>query len=369
MFPLTEDQQLFEATTGQFLTARYASERIREMRYAPAFEPGIWKQGAELGWTSLLVSESDGGGSISGNGLLDLLIVAHHFGRLAAPGPLQVTNVVALALGRWGSREQRTGPLAELLSGACCATWPGVATKIAVTATGSDLVLDGVLACVESAADAEYLLVSAVGELPPAQYLVPLSAPGIELAALDGLDLTRRFHRVTLTDVRVPDAARVGEPGQGAAQDAALLDVMAVLQAGEIAGAMQRAFELTLQWTFDRYSFGRPLASYQEIKHRVADLRMQLEACEALAARAARAVGEQASDASTWAAAAKAYAGTHGPELIQDCIQLHGGIGVTFAHDLHLFLRRAVTDAQLFGTPERARQRVAQLIDTAGAAR
>jgi alkylation response protein AidB-like acyl-CoA dehydrogenase len=131
---------------------------------------------------------------------------------------------------------------------------------------------------------------------------------------------------------------------------------------------MHRAFEMTLQWTFDRYSFGRPLASYQEIKHRIADLRMHLEACEAVAARAARAVGEQAPDASTWAAAAKAYAGRHGPELIQDCIQLHGGIGVTFEHDLHLFLRRAATDAQMYGTPAGASRRVAQLIEPAGAA-
>ena len=315
--------------------------------------------------------EQLGGGSISGNGLLDLLIVAYHFGRHAAPGPLLVTNVVALALARWGNPQQRTGPLAALLAGDACAAWAGPAdlgVRASADASGDGVVLDGTLACVESVADASHLLVSAAGELPAAQYLVPLSAPGIERAPLEGLDLARRFHRVRLTGVRLPAGARVGEPGRGAAQDAALHDVMAVLQAGEIAGAMHRAFELTLQWTFDRYSFGRPLASYQEIKHRVADLRMHLEACEAVAARAARAVGEQEPDAGTWAAAAKAYAGRNGPEMIQDCIQLHGGIGVTFEHDLHLLLRRAATDAQLYGTPERASRRVARLIDAAGAA-
>jgi alkylation response protein AidB-like acyl-CoA dehydrogenase len=229
-------------------------------------------------------------------------------------------------------------------------------------------VLNGAVACVDAAADTHHLLVSAEMDRTITQYLVPMAAPGISLSAMEGLDLTRRFHRVTFTDVRVPVEARVGTAGQGGEQDAALRDVMAVLQAGEIAGAMQRAFEMTLAWTFDRYSFGRPLASYQEIKHRVADLRMHMEACEAVAARAARAVGERAPDASTWAAAAKAYAGRHGPEMIQDCIQLHGGIGVTFEHDLHLFLRRAVTDAQLYGTPEHASRRVAQLIGTESAA-
>ena len=321
--------------------------------------------------------EADGGGSISRNGLLDLLIVAYHFGRHAAPGPLLATNAVAFALGRWGSVEQRRGPLADILSGAEVAAWAGPtgpAAGVHATSAGEHVVLDGVVACVDGAAQAAHLLVCAgssvpdVPDVPASQYLVPITASGISLAPLEGLDLTRRFHRVTFNGVRLPAAARVGAPGRGAEQDAALRDVMAVLQAGEIAGAMARAFEMTLQWTFDRYSFGRPLASYQEIKHRIADLRMHLEACEAIAARAARAVGEQAPDASTWAAAAKAYAGRHGPEVIQDCIQLHGGIGVTFEHDLHLLLRRAATDAQFYGTADDANQRVAQLIGTAGAA-
>jgi alkylation response protein AidB-like acyl-CoA dehydrogenase len=368
MFTLTADQELFQATTAHFLAAHYSTERIREMRYAPAFEPAIWTQGADLGWTSLLVSEDDGGGSISGNGLADLLVVAYHFGHHVAPGPLLASNGVALALSRWGTAQQRRGPLADILSGAAVAAWAGPANGLHAARAGEHVLLNGSVACVDGAADAHHLLVSADGDVPISQYLVPISAAGITLAPLEALDLTRRFHRVTFNGVRLPASACVGEPGNGADQDAALLDVIAVLQAGEIAGAMHRAFEMTLQWTFDRYSFGRPLASYQEIKHRIADLRMHLEACEAVAARAARAVGEQAPDASTWAAAAKAYAGRHGPELIQDCIQLHGGIGVTFEHDLHLFLRRAATDAQMYGTPAGASRRVAQLIEPAGAA-
>jgi alkylation response protein AidB-like acyl-CoA dehydrogenase len=373
MFTLTADQELFEATTAQFLAAHYSSERIRALRASTSpFEPAIWKQGADLGWTSLLVPEADGGGSVSGNGLLDLLVVAYLFGRHAAAGPLLGANVVALALGRWGSPQQRRGPLADILSGAGVAAWAGPAGPTVVvqaTAAAEHVVLTGSVACVDGVADAHHLLVSAEGDVPISLYLVPITAPGISLAPLEGLDLARRFHRVTFTDVRLPVTARLGEPGQGSVQEAALLDVAAVVQAAEIAGAVQRAFEITLLWTFDRYSFGRPLASYQEIKHRIADLRMHVEACEAVAVRAARAVGEQAPDASTWAAAAKAYTGRHGPEVIQDCIQLHGGIGVTFEHDLHLFLRRAATDAQLFGTPDGASRRVAELIETAGAVR
>jgi alkylation response protein AidB-like acyl-CoA dehydrogenase len=355
MFPLTDDQRLFEATTAQFLTTHHPPESIRGLRErASVFDQAEWSQGAELGWTSLLVDEADGGGSINGNGMVDLLIVAYHFGRTAAPGPLLVTNVVAYALGRWGTPEQRVSPLAELLTGSGCATW-ACAADVRVTQSGDDVVLDGVVPCAEAVAESAHLLVSG--------YLVPRPSPGVELTPLEGIDLGRRFHRVTLREVRVPASAAVGDEEL----DSALLDVMAVLQAGEIAGAAARAFEMTLQWTFDRYSFGRPLASYQEIKHRIADLRMHVEACEAIAARAARAVGERAADAASWAAAAKAYTSRHGPEVIQDCIQLHGGIGVTFEHDLHLFLRRAATDAQLYGTPEAAYRRVAQLVAAAGA--
>ncbi len=120
-------------------------------------------QGAEFGWTSLLVDEDHGGGSISGNRLLDPLIVAYHFGRCAAPGPLLVTNLVALALARWGAPEQRRGPLAELMSGTASATWAGPGSQPGARPAGDGVALDGILACVESASDCAYLLAFALG--------------------------------------------------------------------------------------------------------------------------------------------------------------------------------------------------------------
>ena len=369
MFTQTADQELFEATTVQFLAAHYPPSRIRELRAAPStFDRELWRRGAELGWTSLLVPEQLGGGAISDNGLLDLMIVAFQFGRHAAPGPLLGTNAVAYALSRWGSLAQRQGPLVDLLTGEATAAWAGAAGSragngVVATADGHDVLLNGTLSLVDGAADIDHLLLAVDGN-QPAHYLFPMATPGIELMPLEALDLTRRFQRVTFQGARIPVSASVGAPEL----EAGLVDVMAVLQSGEIVGAMHRAFEITLKWTFDRYSFGRPLASYQEIKHRVADLRTHLEASEAIALRAARAVGEQSADASSWAAAAKSYVGRHGPEVIQDCMQLHGGIGVTFEHDLHLFLRRAATNAQLFGAPDEFSRRVARLIEVGAGA-
>ncbi|ADP82297.1 acyl-CoA dehydrogenase domain-containing protein [Pseudofrankia inefficax] len=314
--------------------------------------------------------EGSGGGSISGNGLADLLPVAFQFGRHAAPGPLIGTNVVAAALGRWGSTDRHGAPLSELLDGDATAAWAPVPrrhragpsnTPVRAVRSGDGFVLDGTVPRVEAGAPTGCLLVTALVDDAPSHFLVPLDAPGVQVSQLRGLDLVRRYSAVTFQEVTVAASAQV----DGAVDDEVLLDLTAVLQAGEIVGAMERAFAITLQWTRDRYSFGRPLGSYQEIKHRMADLRTQLEASAAVTEKAARRVGEGAPDASTWASAARAHAGRVGPELIQDCVQLHGGIGVTFEHDLHLYLRRATVDAQLFGTPGAFTDRVVRLAEAA----
>jgi alkylation response protein AidB-like acyl-CoA dehydrogenase len=120
--------------------------------------------------------------------------------------------------------------------------------------------------------------------------------------------------------------------------------------------------EMTRQWAFDRYTFGRPLASYQEIKHRFADMTLWLEASKATVVAAARAVSTHAPEAPELVSAAASYVHDHGPELGQDCVQLHGGIGVTWEHDLHLYLRRVTLNALTFGTVRDHRERLAALV-------
>lgn len=374
MFTQTADQNLLEATTADYLRATWTPTRIRELsRLDSTFDPALWQRGADLGWTALLVPAGSGGGSVSGNGLTDLIAVAFQFGRHAAPGPLIGTNIVAAALGRWGLKEHHGGPLAQLLAGAATAAWgyaprtgPRAGDPVRVEHSGDGVVLTGTVAVVESDAPSGYLLLSAAdAQGTRSHYLIPWDAPGVRAAPLGGIDLTRRYRAVTLAQVAVPATARVGEPGAADDHDEQLLDLSAVLQSAEIVGAMERAFTITLQWTQDRYSFGRPLGSYQEIKHRMADQRTQLEASAAVTAKAARHVGENAPDARLWASAAKAYVGQVGPELIQDCVQLHGGIGVTYEHDLHLYLRRATVDAQLSGPPAFFADRLVSLTETA----
>jgi len=360
MFATTPDQDVLESATRRFLEANEPVERIRELAVRErTFEPDRWREGAALGWTSLLVPDEAGGGSVSGNGLADLLIVCALFGQHAAPGPLLGTNAVAAALGRWGSPAQQAGPLAELLDGRAVGAWGHTSTCLAPGSSRSTVrstldergvVLSGRVALVEGACEAAHVLVTADGPEGRTQLLVPTAAQGVELVGLRGIDLTRRYDEVVLHGVVVGPDAQVGAAGSADEHDAHLLDVVATMLLGEMVGAMDRAFALTLEWTVDRYSFGRPLGSYQAVKHRVADLRTQVEASEAVAARAAEAVGRGEPDGRAWARAGMAYVAQRAPELIQECIQLYGGIGVTYEHDLHLFLRRATTDAQLFGS-------------------
>lgn len=126
---------------------------------------------------------------------------------------------------------------------------------------------------------------------------------------------------------------------------------------------MQAAFDMTVEWAFDRYSFGRPLASYQALKHRFADMLTWLEASHAIADAAAGAVEARAPDAGELVSVAKAFIGDYGAELLQECVQLHGGIGVTFEHDVHLFLRRFTVNRTLAGTPADHRQHLATMLD------
>ena len=177
--------------------------------------------------------------------------------------------------------------------------------------------------------------------------------------------MVRRYARIEFSGVQVPASALVGEPG-GAADDVEhQVRIAGVVQSAEMTGAADAAFDITLDWAFSRYSFGRPLASYQEIKHRFADMKMWLEASHGLADSAARHVSRDDADTSIAVSAAKAYAGQYLAELIQDCVQLHGGIGVTFEHDLHLHLRRVVLNRALHGTPAEHRRRVADLMEGA----
>jgi len=372
---LDRDQELFRETTAKLLDELVPVGELRRRRDDPdGFDDGYWRRGAELGWTSLLVGEENGGGSIGGKGLVDLALVAYEFGRHAAPGPLVVTNVVAATLSESGDGGHGS-VISELLSGRSIASWclgetepnspfDGVAMQIGVD--GSDVVLNGIKRPVESGARADQLLVTGRTGDGMTQVLVPAGAAGVSVTPMHTIDMTRRFSVITFEDVRIPSSAIVGDVGKADEQVRRQLQRAVAIVNAEAVGAMQSAFDITVEWAFDRYSFGRPLASYQELKHRFSDMKTWLEASQAISDAATDAVASGSPDAEELLAAAKAFIGDYGSELMQDCVQIHGGIGVTFEHDLHLYLRRHTVDRALFGTPAEHRQRLCDFVERHG---
>ena len=372
LLELTEDQQSLRETTARYLSNTVPVGQLRKLRdHALGYEEDYWRQGAELGWTSLLVPEERGGGNVSGRALVDATLLAHEFGRHAAPGPFVSCNLAAAALG--AEDPGHHGPvLADLLSGSAVAAWcfaedhphghrpEGLTLEASIH--GHEVVLDGVKRPVESAAPASHLLVTARTGDGLTQVLVPTAAAGVSLEPMHSVDLTRRFWVVRLENVTLPVDAVVGEAGGADVQVEHQLRMALVLLAAESVGAMERAFEMTVEWAFDRYSFGRPLASYQELKHRFADMKTWLEAGHAVTDAAAAAVDAHGADAAELVSAAAAFVGHFGAELLQDCVQIHGGIGLTFEHDLHVLLRRVTLNRTILGTPSLHRRRIAALL-------
>jgi alkylation response protein AidB-like acyl-CoA dehydrogenase len=277
--------------------------------------------------------------------------------------------VVASALDASGSAAHLE-VLEELLSGTATAAWcygepaphDGLGDiHLSITRDGSEVVIDGVKRPVEGGADAQYLLVTGRSDAGLAQVLVRSDAPGVNAKRLASADLTRRFAEVTFNQVRVPADAIVETGINADDQVARQLHLALTLHAAESVGAMQRAFEMTQAWAADRYSFGRPLASYQAIKHRFADMASWLEGSHAISDAAITALDANAPDAEELVHAAAAFIGERGGELLQECVQLHGGIGVTFEHDLHLFLRRVTVNRAAYGTPAQHRRKVGML--------
>lgn len=370
---LTNDQKTFQQTARKAIEKEIPLTKIREMVDAgETFDRGWWQAGAELGWAAMLVPEELGGGSISGEGLRDLAIIAEEFGRGVVPGPLLAVNTVIAGLVEAApDQEYLTETIEGLLAGELIASWavyePGkewdpLNPTTVAKANGGGYVLDGVKDRVEHAASCDVFLVTASGPEGVIQLLVPADAKGVTVTRKDGLDLSRPFGEVKLDNVEVPAEALVGTPATTSALIQRQFQVAAVLLCAETSGAVEKGFELSFQWAFDRYSFGRPLASYQALKHRWADQKTWIEGMQATTEGAVAAVSSRAANSDELVSVAANFVGDKSTEILQDIVQLFGGIGVTYEHDIHFYLRKATVNKQLYGTPVWHRRRVAQLL-------
>lgn len=357
---------LFASTTQSFLEKEAPLSRIREMHEAgTSFDPAWWRRAAELGWTSLLVPEELGGGNVSGDGVTDLALVAEIAGRIVAPGPLHPVSAVLAGLVEAPAGHEDT--IEALIAGELVASWavyePGrswapLAPSVTATPTGSGFRIDGVKDRVEAGADSQMFLVTAQSDGAVRQFLVPADAPGVTVEPQSSIDMVKTYARVRFDGVAVDGTAALGSAEQTEMLIARQSQIATILQCAEVVGILDTVLAFTIQWAFDRHSFGRPLASYQALKHKYADLKIWFEACRATTNAAVAEVASRSPGAELAVSVAKSYVGEYAPPMLQLCVQLHGGIGVTWEHDLHLFLRRATVNRSMFGTPEEHNLRV-----------
>ena len=354
------EQMLFASTAQAFLDKEASLGRVRELHATDvSFDADWWQRAAELGWASLLVPEELGGGSVSGEGVADLALIAEQIGRTVAPGPLHPVSVVLAGLVESPAGHEET--IESLVSGELVASWavyeptrPFAPLQSGTTATRTDngYRIDGVKDRVEAGAESGALLVVADCDGQARQFLVLTDSPGVTVTRQNSVDMVKRYARVQFDGVEVGESAVVGSAGQTAAVIERQRQIALVLQCAELVGILDAVLGFTTQWLFDRHSFGRPLASYQALKHRAADMKMWFEACRATTAGAVAAVADRSPDAEKLVSVAKAYVAERAPVMLQDCVQLHGGIGVTWEHDLHLYMRRVALYRAMFGSPE-----------------
>lgn len=387
-FDATDEQRQLESITRRFLedTVPLTTVRLWGDKSPAGFDRDWWRRAADLGWTSLLVPEHLGGSAAPSSdagttsttgvaGLADLAIVAEERGRLVSPGPLLPVSVAAwtLAVGDADARTdmERATALEATLSGASVCTWAvgeaeqswlTAAPPVTAVSRGTSLELSGTARAIESGADSDsFVLATGFGDAV-LHVLVPAEIDGLHKERIHSLDLVRRHADLTFDGVVVPASSVIVGAGRGRAVLERQGHIANIVQCAEMIGAAARAFEMTLDYTAERCSFGRPLASYQVLKHRFADMKLWIEASHAAVEGAVTAVAGDSPFAAQLVSAAKLYVGRTAPDIVQDCIQMHGGIGVTWEHDLHLYLRRVTTDRQLLGTPVDHALRLASLI-------
>jgi alkylation response protein AidB-like acyl-CoA dehydrogenase len=373
-FGLNDDTEFFRATAHRFIAEELSVPSTRALESHPdGFDRDTWRRAAELGWTSLLAPESLGGGGLSDNAVVDLAVVAEEIGRCAASGPLLPVNVVVDALARSGDPSLVEDVVPGLMAGETVGAWAVAESndvwgseglgETTVVDDGDGVVVSGRKRFVEAGASADVLLVSAMSPVGPTQVLVDADADGVEIVPGRSVDLVRRFADVVLDAVRVPSRAVVGVMGDAGADIEHQLQLALALQVAETVGALDHVYTTTVEYLVDRWSFGRPLASYQALKHRLADLLLVLETAKGCAEAAADAVGTASPHAARDVSVAKAYVGRASTELLGECVQLHGGIAMTWEHDLHLYERRAAVNRAVYGSPEQHEERLCALVE------
>jgi len=327
-FGLNDEQREIQSTAREFLSSRFKPEKVRELAESRTYDDAIWKEISELGWPGIAVAEEDGG---QGLGLIELVLIAEQSGYVLAPTPLMSTWNAALFLSE-ASDEQRGRWL------------PGVASGETPAAAAFDGRTERSI--VPDAGDASVLVLS--GGVDAARIVAPADAT---IEELDLIDTTRRYFKVS---------ADGGEEIAGDVDAAA--NCACVALAAELTGVATRAMDMAVEYAKEREQFGRPIGAYQAVSHRCAQMLYDVEESRSLTYYAAWTAGAEPESLPLASSMAKARASDAARAVTAAAIQVFGGIGFTWEHDIHFLLKRARVSAELLGTSREHRERVASLV-------
>jgi alkylation response protein AidB-like acyl-CoA dehydrogenase len=372
-FGLSEEQEMLQRAAREFLVQECPPTFVRALYSEPdGFSRELHRKMAEQGWTGLLVPEAYGGLGLS---MLDMALLLEEMGRAVVPGPFLFSSVlVALALMQGGSSAQKKMWLPRIASGEAIGTLAFLEETDRIDAAGITLkakktrdgyLLSGTKMFVPFAAVADVLLIavrtSGRGEEGISLLLLERTTPGVSIQPLDIFDQTRRVYEIELKNVTVTKSSLLGSEGGGWKILFRLLDAAAVALAADSLGGSQRSLEMAVDYTKVRTQFNRPIASFQALKHLAAEMASEIEPARALVWYAAHAFDTLPRQASRAASLAKARLSEVYSRTTNRAVQMHGGIGFTWEHDMHFWFKRAKWNEFAFGDAAFHRERLAQL--------
>ncbi len=367
-FAFSEEQEELRKTVRAFLEAKSSEASVRElMETTEGYDAAVWQQmGAELGLQGLAIPEQYGG---SGFSWVELGIVLEEMGRSLLCAPFFSSVVLAAnALLLSGDEKDKSEYLPGIASGETTATiafteangkWD--ASGITLTADGShgNWKLNGEKMFVLDGHTADLIIVAGLSSQGVCLFIVDGNAEGLTRTALSTMDQTRKQAKLAFADV---SAKLLGEQGKGWDVMNQVLDLAAVGLAAEQVGGAQKVLEMAVEYAKVRVQFGRPIGSFQAIKHKCADMLLEVESAKSAAYYAMWCASEMNDELPSVASLAKAYCSEAYFHATAENIQIHGGIGFTWEHPAHLYFKRAKSSELLFGDPTYHRELLAQRI-------
>jgi len=363
-FGFSEDQEQLRLQVRKFLDSECPMDRVRQiMASKEAHDRGLWTRIAALGWPALTVPDAHGGLGLRWE---DLVVIAEEAGRTLFPTPLLAGAVATRAIALMASERQKARWLPSLASGDLIATLAvleesddlsAAGVELVAENNGEQIVLTGTKMFVPYAQAADLLLVAARESGGISLFAVPADAAGVTVTPLRLIDPTQRAAQVTLEAVAVDPSDRIGEPGSAWSDISAVLDAGTVALAAEMVGAADAALRLATEYAKVRKQFGHPIGRFQGVKHRLAEILVDIESSRSLVYFASWAVDHQP-DARAAVSMAKAYASQALDRAGEEGIQIHGAIGFTWECDAQLYYKRGRYCRNLAGSPEYHHERL-----------